>query len=230
MIEELFTGLTQALTGNPALALASALAWGVVSILLSPCHLSSIPLIIGFISNQQESSKRSALSLSIVFSLGILVTIAAIGAITAAMGRLLGDIGEAGNYLVAVIFFVSGLYLMDVIKIGWGGGLRSTRFTGFAAAFVLGLVLGVALGPCAFAFMAPVLAIVFEQARTDTAFAIGLLAMFALGHSAVIAAAGAMAGAVQKYLTRTNESGALKWIKRICGVLVILAGVYMLLK
>ena len=43
--------------------------------------------------------------------------IGVIGVITAAAGRIMGDVGRWGNYAVAVIFFGVGLYLLDVIRI-----------------------------------------------------------------------------------------------------------------
>jgi len=48
-MEKLFITLTHAVEGTAAIALAAAFIWGILSILLSPCHLSSIPLIVGFI-------------------------------------------------------------------------------------------------------------------------------------------------------------------------------------
>ena len=43
------------------------------------------------------------------------ITIAAIGAITAAAGRMMGDVGRYGNYFVAAIFFLVGLYLLEAV-------------------------------------------------------------------------------------------------------------------
>ena len=39
----------RAVEGTPAIAMAASLVWGILSIVLSPCHLASIPLIVGFI-------------------------------------------------------------------------------------------------------------------------------------------------------------------------------------
>jgi len=75
-------------------ALGGAFAWGVLSILLSPCHLSSIPLIVGFISEQGKLTTRKAFGISALFGLGILITIALIGIATAAAGRIMGDVGR----------------------------------------------------------------------------------------------------------------------------------------
>ena len=58
-MESLFTALTEALYRSFALALLASFAWGILSILLSPCHLSSIPLIIGFLTAQDEKKRRA---------------------------------------------------------------------------------------------------------------------------------------------------------------------------
>ena len=78
-MEQLFTNLSHAVEGAPLLALAAAVVWGILSIVLSPCHLASIPLIVGFISKQGQVTTRRAFLTSTLFAVGILITIAAIG-------------------------------------------------------------------------------------------------------------------------------------------------------
>jgi len=90
-MEKLFTTLTHAVEGTPAIALSAAFVWGILSILLSPCHLASIPLIVGFIDEQGRISTKRAFIISTLFAVGILITIGAIGAVTAAFGRMMGD-------------------------------------------------------------------------------------------------------------------------------------------
>lgn len=229
MIEELFTFLYNAMMGSMWLALFASFVWGVLSILLSPCHLSSIPLVVGYIASQGKLSIGRTFSISLVFSLGILITIALIGVITASLGRLMGDVGVYGNYFVAVIFFIVGLYLLDIIKIDWNStGLRKTKKKGLFAALVLGLLFGIALGPCTFAYMAPVLGIVFQTAQTNYLIAFLYLLAFGVGHCSVIVGAGTLTGKVQKYLDWTEDSKIILWIKRVCGVLVILGGIYLI--
>ncbi len=106
MLDSIFTALYEAMTGSVWLALLASFGWGVLSILLSPCHLSSILLVVGFISSQGKISISRTFNISLVFSVGILITIALIGIITASLGRLMGDVGSVGNYLVAGIFFL----------------------------------------------------------------------------------------------------------------------------
>jgi cytochrome c-type biogenesis protein len=229
-MESLFTTLTEALYGNLALALLASFSWGIVSILLSPCHLSSIPLIIGFLTSKNEKKTSRGVLLAFVFAVGILLTIALLGIITASLGRIMGDVGVYGKYGVAVVFFIVGLYLMDIIRLpDTGVNLRPIQNrSALWSAFVLGLIFGIALGPCTFAFMAPVLGVVFQLSTTNM-FAAGILLLaFGLGHCSVIVAAGGLASRVQSYLDWTNRSNLVLWIKRVAGFLVILGGVYTL--
>ena len=229
MVDSIFITLYNAMSGSLWLAILSSFAWGVLSILLSPCHLSSIPLVVGFISSQGNVSISRTFIVSLVFSVGILITIAVIGLITASLGRLMGDIGGVGNFLVAGIFFLVGLYLLGIIRLDWNtAGLRRTGTNGLLAALILGLLFGLALGPCTFAYMAPVLGVVFQTAQTNYFLAVAFLLAFGIGHCSVIVGAGTLTGKVQKYLNWTEESKTILWIKRVCGVLVILGGIYLI--
>lgn len=230
MIESIFTALYDMMAGSVWLMLAASLSWGILSILLSPCHLSSIPLLIGFLTSQEKLNTRRSFNISLLFALGILVSISLIGIITASLGRLMGDLGAYGNYFVALIFFVMGLYLLDVIKLDWNRNILSGfRMNGILAAFMLGFIFGVALGPCTFAFMAPVLGVVFQTAQENYLLSLLILSAFCLGHCGVIAGAGTLSGKVQVYLNWSSESKIIIIIKKICGLLVILGGIYLLL-
>ncbi len=228
MIQDIFAALSTALTQSLWLAFASAFVWGILSILLSPCHLSSIPLVIGFVMQQEKKTVARAFTFSLVFSLGILVSIALIGIITASLGRLMGDLGSVGNIAVAVVFFVVGFYLLDIIRLDWSFGLKGGKRKGLLSALFLGLAFGVALGPCTFAFVAPVLGVAFAKAQTSFVAAVLLILFFALGHCGVIVFFGTMAQKAQQYLNWTSESSKVLWVKRMCGVLIMAGGVYLL--
>lgn len=228
-MEKLFTALTHAVEGTPAIALTAAFVWGIFSVLLSPCHLSSIPLIVGFIDKQGQMSARRAFTISTLFAVGLLVTIAAVGAVTAAAGRMMGDLGPYGNYFVAAIFFLVGLYLLDVIPAPWSGpGQIGVKRKGPAAAFLLGLIFGIAVGPCTFAYMAPMLAVTFKVSSTTLLYGIALLVLYGIGHCSVIVVAGTSTGLVQRYLNWNERSCGAIILKKLCGLLVLLAGLYLI--
>lgn len=216
------------MSGSIWLALTGAFVWGVLSIVLSPCHLSSIPLVIGFLAVQSQNNLRRSLWISTLFALGVLITITALGGATALMGRMLGDIGPYGKYVVGVVFLVVGLHLMDLIRLpGAGFGIRPLDTgSAYLTSLTLGLIFGLALGPCTFAFLAPVLGLVFELSHSNLTASIGLLAAFALGHCLVIVVVGVLATRIQVYLDWTDKSDAILWVKRTAGVLIILGGIY----
>ena len=228
-MEQLFTNLSHAVEGAPAIALGASFIWGILSIILSPCHLASIPLIVGFISGQGGVSTARASAIATLFSIGILITIGVIGAVTAAAGRMMGDIGSWGNYFVASIFFVVGLHLVGVIPMPWTGpGQPNMKRRGLFAAFILGLVFGIALGPCTFAYMAPMLAVTFKLAKTAPFYGASLLLAYGVGHCSVIILAGTFTELVQRFLNWNEESKGVTILKSVCGVLVLMGGVWLI--
>lgn len=229
MIEQVLTTMSQAVYAAPAIALVAAAGWGILSILLSPCHLASIPLIVGFIDGQGRMSMRRAFAISNLFAIGILLSIALIGVLTTLAGRMLGDLGPWGNWLVAAIFFFFGLHLWGITPMPWSGPSQpGIQRKGLLAAFVLGLLFGIALGPCTFAFMGPVLGVAFTEANNNLLFAASLMLAYGIGHCAVIVFAGTFTEKVQTYLDWTESSKGTIWLKRICGLLVMTAGAWLL--
>ena len=198
MIQSVFEWLSQTLESSVPVALLGSFVWGILSILLSPCHLSSIPLI------------------------------GCIGLVTGFMGRMLGDIGRIGNYIVATVFIGFGLHLLGVIRLPFINRAEQplVKRKGFLAAFLMGLLFGVAVGPCTFAFMAPMLGMVFRMASTRLLFAVALVLAYGVGHCSVIVLAGTFTGLVQKYLNWNEQSKGALILRKVCGVLVILGGIY----
>ncbi|HPS66079.1 MAG TPA: cytochrome c biogenesis protein CcdA, partial [Ignavibacteria bacterium] len=148
---------------------------------------------------------------------------------TASLGRLIGDTGIYGNYFVAVILLIFGLYLMDIIALPWNGKLfNNGNRKGIYSALIMGILFGAGLGPCTFAFMAPVLGVVFQSANSDFYLSASLLLAFGAGHCSVIVAAGTFTKKLQIFMNWTEDSMVVIYIKRICGALVILGGIYMI--
>jgi len=225
MLESLFSALTLALSQSYLVALVASFAWGILSVLLSPCHLSAIPLVIGYISSHGRVKVQRTVSLSLLFASGSLCTIAIIGVITASMGRMLGDTGDWGNFVIAAVFLLMGLYLMEVVTLNWRGiALPEEQRGGLGGAFLLGILFGIGLGPCTFAFLAPVLGVVFALASGNWLKAVLLIGAFGIGHAAVIAVAGSMTSLVQHYLDWAGKSSAMRSVKQGAGVVLFVVG------
>lgn len=229
MFVRLFGILSSAVEASPVTALLSSFVWGCLSILLSPCHLASIPLIIAYLTDRGVSTVRRAFTITLVFATGILFTIGVIGGVTALLGRMLGDIGIWGNYALGCIFFLFALYLLGVIRFPWSSSLTATvKGRGHIGALTMGLLFGFALGPCTFAYLAPVLGVVFRVSSVSIVYGIALLASYATGHCLVIVAAGSLFQRMQRYLNWVSDSKSAKVLKSACASLLFLAGGYLI--
>ena len=231
MIETLFNSLSEMLYGNMYLALASAFLWGILSVILSPCHIASIPLIVGFIGNQRTRKISKNAVISSLYSAGILLSLVIIGFATILLGRIAGDLGIIPNVIVSVLMITIGLYLAGFIRLKFMDNackVPALKKRGLFAAFSLGLIIGLAVGPCTFAYLAPVLGISFSLAKTNILFAVLLVSMYAIGHCLVIIAGGTFIPAVQSFLNWSDKSKGLIIVKKVCGIIVILAGIYLM--
>jgi cytochrome c-type biogenesis protein len=220
-METLFTWLSDAMSSSTWLAVLAAAGWGMASLVLSPCHLASIPLVVGFIAKRKDTTPRQAFGYALLFALGILLSIAAVGGATAAAGRMLGDVGPWANYVVAAVLVAVGLHLLGVLPLPWERGVSLPRYQGKVAALLLGLIFGLALGPCTFAYLAPVLGVIFTVARTRPGFAALLLLAYGIGHCTLIVGAGASTEKGQRVLDWHGNSQGAVWMRRACGLLVL---------
>jgi cytochrome c-type biogenesis protein len=229
-VVELLTAFGRAFEASAALALPAAFLWGVLSVVLSPCHLSSIPLVVAYMSGGDElPTGRRAVLLSGTFALGILASIAVIGAITVATGRMAGDVGPWATYALAAVFFAVGLNLLGLLPLpSWSTLPAGATRKGPGGALVLGLVFGAVLGPCTFAFMAPLLGLAFRAGAGQAAYGVLLVVLYGLGHSAAIVVAGASAQNVQRWLSWKAGARAAVLVKGGAGVAVITGGLYFL--
>ncbi len=207
--------------------MAASFVWGILSILLSPCHLTSVPLVVGYISRQNGATGKRGALLGFVFAIGILASITLIGTITAAMGRLMGDVGMWGVWMGAILLILFGLYLMDLVSLNWiGWSMPEIERAGFSGAFLLGLVFGVGLGPCTFAFLAPVLSVVIPMAQESFIKALFIILSFGVGHSLVYVAGGSLTAFIVRYINWSGKNRGPVYVKRGLGFIVFLSGVY----
>jgi cytochrome c-type biogenesis protein len=236
VIVEILTTLSSLMTSNPVWMILGAFLWGLASVLLSPCHLGSIPLVMGFVSqgnkdsthtNKKENTQR-AFWQATIFSLGILVVMILIGFITASLGRMLGDLGMISNVLGAIIFLIVGLLLLDIIHLPQASFHHFEFFKSgsYWSIFVLGILFGTVLGPCAFAFLMPVLSVVFVQIESNPWLAWSLLFAYAIGHSVLIVVAGTATGWVQKYSTLNNNTSIVSILRKLSAVVCIAVAIW----
>jgi cytochrome c-type biogenesis protein len=226
MPDTLFLTVNQWISGGTAFAAIGCFAWGVISVLFSPCHLASIPLIIGYVGGQEKMvNPRQAGLYSVLFTSGLFLTIALIGIVCALLGRMLGDVGNYWQILVGIILIWVALGMLGVEKCSLSGNLLyRLNLRGMFGAFVLGLAYGVLSGSCTFGFIAPLLAIITVQEKVVTG--ILYITLFAVGHCIPIVIAGSSTAAVKKLIENSAWNGAGSWFRKIAGSTIALLGAY----
>jgi len=226
MLDQLFLMINAWMVDSFAIAAVGCFLWGVVSVLFSPCHLASIPLIVGYVAGQGRLIQgREAARYSLAFTSGLFLTIAAVGLICSLLGRMLGDIGPYWTIAVGVVLVWVALDMLGVARCTISGGLMGRmKVKGVGGAFLLGLAYGVLSGSCTFGFIAPILAIITIQQKVMTG--VALIILFAVGHCLPIVAAGSSTALVQRWL----ENGAMRhggaWFRKGAGCLIALLGIY----
>ena len=208
------------------IASVGAFAWGMVSVLFSPCHLASIPLIVAYVGGQENAlNPRRACWYAVAFTIGLFITIAVVGIVCALLGRILGDVGIWWQLLVGAVLIWVALGMLGVQACSMSGSLLyRLKLRGIHGAFGLGLAYGILSGSCTFGFIAPILAIVTVQQKIVTGSL--MMILFALGHCLPIAVAGSSTAMVRKLTENSAWQGAGLWFRRSAGIVIALLGIY----
>ena len=226
MFDEFLLTINAWMTGGFTIALIGCFLWGTVSVLFSPCHLASIPLMIGYVAGQNTLVEgKQAAGYAVTFSSGLFLSIALVGVICSMLGRMLGDISPYWSIPVGIFFVWLGLNLMGIKACSLpSGNMGRFQMRGYPGALVLGLAYGVLSGACTFGFIAPILAIITVQQEVMKGLV--LILTFALGHCLPIVAAGSSAALAQKILEAKGMQNATYWGRMLAGVLVMGIGAY----
>lgn len=229
MLDAIFLTVNQWMTGGIGVAAAGCFLWGGISVLFSPCHLASIPLIVGYVGGQEKMVQpKQAVIYSVLFTSGLFITIALVGFACAWLGRMLGDVGSWWQILVGIILIWVALGMLGVEKCSVSGNLLyRLNLKGKWGAFLLGTAYGVLSGSCTFGFIAPILAIITVQEKVATG--VILIVLFALGHCLPIVIAGSSTAMVKKLLENSTWNGAGIWFRKLAGTTIAILGGYFIL-
>ena len=226
MLETFFMTVNEWIAGGTAIAALGCFLWGMISVVFSPCHLASIPLIVAYVGGQQQALKpRHAAQYSLAFTIGLFITIAMVGIVCALLGRMLGDVGNYWQVLVGLVLIWVALGMFGVEKCSMSGSLLyRLNFRGIFGAFFLGLAYGILSGSCTFGFIAPILALITVQEKIATG--ILFILLFALGHCLPIVAAGSSTALVKGVLENSRWQGASSWFRKGAAVLIGVLAIY----
>lgn len=220
-----FDNIEQIVALYPLLAFAAVFLAGVLSS-ASPCVLTTIPLVVGFVGGYADGDRKKAFRYSLAFVLGLSLTFTAFGATAGLLGTMFGTLGgwwyvAAGTVAVAMGLQMLGLYEMRL-------PLRhdfKPKQGGLGGAFLLGLFFGIVSSPCA----TPVLVVLLTVVAThgQILYGIALLFTYALGHCLLMLVAGTFTGFVEAFAQARGVARLSLWARRIGGVIIVLTGAWL---
>ena len=192
----------------------------------TPCSLSSIPLVIGYVGGTGAREPKKALLLSLAFALGSAVTFTALGVVAATAGSLLGTSARWWYIVLGVLMVLMALQTWGIFEIIPSSYLLSKNTKkGYAGAFLAGILGGVFSSPCSTPVLIALLAIV--AGKGSLAWGILLLLLYSIGHGILAVVAGTSVGAVQK-LSQSPRYGKISTVlKIVMGGVILAIGFYM---
>lgn len=224
-MEVVLDQLSQLMLENAYIAPMLAFLAGVLTS-FTPCSLSSIPLVIGYVGGAGEEDTKRALRLSLTFAVGSAITFTSLGVIASLAGSLIGTSANWWYLFLGALMVLMALQIWGIYEIIPSSYLisRSTR-TGYLGALIAGILGGIFSSPCSTPVLIALLAIVAGEGSLG--FGTLLLLIYSIGHGALAVIAGTSVGLVQK-ISRSKKYGQLSHMLNIVmGTLVLLIGFYM---
>lgn len=230
MIETTANQLLQAISStisvNVWLAPLLALIAGVITS-ITPCSLTGVALIIGYVGGTEQRDAKKAFKLSVVFCLGMALIFTILGTLASLLGGFLQGTGSWWYLVLGVLMLLMALQTWEIFNfIPSSAALNKNNKSGFAGAFFAGILGGFFSSPCATPVLVVLLAIVATEG--SLIWGIMLLLLYSLGHSFLVLIAGTSVGFVNKISTNETYEMSSKILKILMGTIILLLGLYML--
>ena len=222
---ELLDHLSTLIQSSGWLAPLLALLAGVLTS-FTPCSLSSIPVVIGYVGGTGQKDTKRAFRLSLTFAAGAAVTFTVLGVIASLAGRLMGN-GATWWYIVlGVLMVLMALQTWGIFEIIHSSYLISKNTKrGYVGAFIAGILGGVFSSPCSTPVLIALLAIV--AGKGSILWGILLLLLYSIGHGILAIVAGTSIGFVEKLSASDKYGRASTVLKIVMGALILLIGFYL---
>ena len=225
MINQWLESLSGAISANLWLAPLLALFAGILTS-FTPCALTSVPLVIGYVGGTGQQDTRRAFWLSVVFSIGSAVTFTALGTTASIVGRLMQGTGSWWYIVLGILMLLMALQTWEIYNfIPTSYAISKNTKRGFLGAFVAGILGGFFSSPCATPVLVVLLAMVAKQG--SLMWGILLLLLYSFGHSFLVMIAGTSVGFVHKLSSSAKYGGVSKVLRIIMGALIMFIALYM---
>ena len=192
----------------------------------TPCALSSVPLIVGYVGGTGEKTGKRAFKLSLAFAIGSAITFTILGVIATMAGNLIGTQATWWYIVLGVLMMLMALQTWEIYEIIPSTYLAAkNRKKGYFGALIAGVLAGIFSSPCATPVLIALLAVV--ASKGSFVWGIVLLLLYSIGHGILAIICGTSIGFV-KSLSQNEQYGKLSKIFKIAiGVFMVIIGFYM---
>lgn len=222
---EILENLSKIIIENVWLAPLLALLAGILTS-FTPCSLSSIPLVVGYVGGTGQRDTKRAFWFSVIFATGAAVTFTVLGVIASLAGRLIGTSASWWYIILGILMVLMALQTWGIYEVIPSSYLlaKNTK-KGFVGAFIAGILGGIFSSPCSTPVLIALLAIV--AGKGSVLWGILLLLLYSIGHGMLAVITGTSIGFVQKLSASEKYGKASTILKNTMGFLVLIIGFYM---
>lgn len=225
MIDNWLNQIADVIGKNMWLAPVLALAAGILTS-FTPCSLSSVPLIIGYVGGTGEKNTKKAFMYSLTFALGTAITFVTLGIIATSAGKIMGTTSSVWYIVLGVLMVLMSLQTWGIFNFIPSVNLISkSKKRGFIGAFLAGILGGIFSSPCSTPVLIALLAVIAGNGSLP--WGILLMILYSIGHSTLVIAAGTSIGFVQKINGSEKYQKVGTVLKIIMGSVILLIGLYM---
>jgi len=225
MMDAWLNQIARTIAGDFWLAPLLALFAGVLTS-FTPCSLSSVPLVIGYMGGSGSRDAKKAFGYSVIFAVGTAVTFLALGLIASSAGKLMGNSSPVWYGFLGTLMVLMALQTWGVIRLIPAANLLSkSRRRGWIGAFLAGILAGIFASPCSTPVLIALLGMI--AGKGSLAWGILLMLLYSLGHSALVIAAGTSEGFVQRISGSDAYGKAGTALTAVMGALILAVGFYM---
>ena len=235
---------------------------------LTPCSLSSVPMVIAYIGGSAKKDTKKAFRLSLTMAAGLAITFLAFGSVASVVGHFMHEIGTWWFVFLGIVMILMALQIWDVIHIlpnhphDHGNGEEHAEHgcechdhhhhheeehhhpvhceegdgkchcgpkvskKGYLGSLGAGMISGAVASHCSTPVMITLLAMAAQSG--SALWGMFLLAMFAVGHSILLVAAGTSYSVVERWMYDPKYEKISRILRAVMGIVILLIGIAMI--
>jgi len=220
------------MASNSYLAVLLAFVAGIFTV-FTPCSLSSIPLIVGYVGGGQ-TNKKKAFFYSLLICLGQTVVFVILGLLAGTLGMFMGvaGFGRVWTILLSGLLVFMGLEFLGITNVlnknDTCGAQVTTTKKGALGAVLIGMLSALFSTPCSTPVLVAMLAYV-SSGGLGWWLGGAMLLAYSLGHSVLLVLAGTSVGFAKQFSTSNGVSTFAKVFKIVFSIIMFGMALYFLL-